>query len=153
LFWPHRTDPRLYATAGRLAATVNGPGGALYDGTWFEGGVGRVTAFVPVQARPPMLDERATGEPDVRWFSVPGQRLAVARHCGPFADLDRTYGTLGRHVLERGLCAEGPIARSTSSLPPTPMTLRDCGATSAGPSSKAPRLTLTLTSNPDPKEN
>ena len=41
MFWPHRTDPRLYATAGRLAATVNGPGGALYDGTWFEGGGGR----------------------------------------------------------------------------------------------------------------
>ena len=58
-----------------------------------------------------MLHERTTGDPDVRWFSVPGQRLAVARHCGPFADLDRTYGTLGRHVLERGLCAEGPIRK------------------------------------------
>jgi DNA-binding transcriptional MerR regulator len=107
--WCARAYPRLYATAGRLAATVTGPGAALYDGTWFETGGGRVTALVPVRARPPTAAEQATGDPEVRWLTVPGQRLAVAQHCGPFADLDRTYGTLGRHVLEHGLSTAGPI--------------------------------------------
>jgi DNA-binding transcriptional MerR regulator len=114
--WCAQAYPRLYAGAGRLALPVTGPGGALYDGTWFESGRGRVTAFVPIGSHlpagattPAAADGRAMGDTDVRLVTLPGQRLAVAQHCGPFADLDRTYGTLGRHVLETGLCADGPI--------------------------------------------
>jgi effector-binding domain-containing protein len=30
-------------------------------------------------------------------------------HAGPYRELDRTYGTLGRYVLDRGIGASGPI--------------------------------------------
>jgi effector-binding domain-containing protein len=41
--------------------------------------------------------------------TIPGAWVAVALHSGPFSELDLTYGALGRHVLDRGIGADGPI--------------------------------------------
>jgi effector-binding domain-containing protein len=49
--------------------------------------------------------------------TVPAARLAVALHAGPFEDLDLTYGRLGRHVLERGIGAAGPIREAYLTSP------------------------------------
>ncbi|WIM98155.1 MerR family transcriptional regulator [Actinoplanes oblitus] len=106
--WCEMAYPSLYAVAGRWGLTPGGPCGALYAFEWFQAG-GRVTAFLPVTASG--AGERA-GSPDaggVRWGVLPAQRLAVAVHAGPCADLDRTYGALGRQVLDRGIGATGPV--------------------------------------------
>jgi effector-binding domain-containing protein len=42
-------------------------------------------------------------------IEVPAAEVAVAVHCGPFADLDRTYAAVGSHVAERELSVDGPI--------------------------------------------
>jgi DNA-binding transcriptional MerR regulator len=113
--WCAQAYPQLYATAGRLRAAVVGPGGALYDGAWFEMGSGQVTAFLPVAtagAREPgdQLDsDQVDVEGEVRPVTVPAQRLAVALHSGAFHDLDRTYSALGRHVMEHRIGVPGPI--------------------------------------------
>jgi hypothetical protein len=122
--WCAQAYPRLYATAGRLGATVVGPGGALYDSTWFERGGGRVTSFVPVAAPVEGVeagmtdagladaDADAAAPPagdEVRLATSPAQPLAVVLHSGAFQDLDRTYSALGRHVIENRIGAPGPI--------------------------------------------
>jgi effector-binding domain-containing protein len=40
---------------------------------------------------------------------VPGFDAAIARHRGPFAELDLTYRALGTYVAELGLGAPGPM--------------------------------------------
>jgi len=106
--WCAQTYPRLMQSLDRLPAVPIGPGGALYGPGWFEDGGGRVTAFVPIQAPTGTVPTR--GVPDrVHLTTVPAARLAVALHAGSYAELDLTYGVLGRHVLDRGIGAEGPI--------------------------------------------
>ena len=106
--WCAQAYPRLYTTAGTLATAVIGPGGALYDGAWFEIGGGQVTAFLPVATiAGGQTGDQVDGE--VRLLTVPAQRLAVALHSGAFQDLDRTYSALGRHVMEHRIGAPGPI--------------------------------------------
>jgi DNA-binding transcriptional MerR regulator len=110
--WCAQAYPRLYGAVARLGATPSGPGAALYDAAWFEDGGGRVTAFVPVDlggVPSPVAHGPATPEGRVGVVTVPARRLAVALHAGTFDDLDLTYGLLGRHVLERGIGADGPI--------------------------------------------
>ena len=106
--WCAMAYPLLYAVAGRWGLAPCGPCGALYAFEWFQAG-GRVTAFLPVAE--PADGERAgrPGDGGVRWGVLPAQRLAVALHAGPCRDLDRTYGALGRQVLERGIGACGPV--------------------------------------------
>jgi DNA-binding transcriptional MerR regulator/effector-binding domain-containing protein len=89
----------------RLARGVrSGPDGALFPQPFFEDDEGEVTAFVPVLRAPAgRLPARVTE------VVVPGITAAVARHEGPFGDLDRTYGALGRWVLDRAAGADGPI--------------------------------------------
>ncbi|MFI7599407.1 MerR family transcriptional regulator [Actinoplanes sp. NPDC049681] len=106
--WCALAYPLLYAVAGRWGLTPGGPCGALYAFEWFQVG-GQVTAFLPVTAP---VDGERVGRPDgggVRWGVLPAQRLAVAVHAGPCRDLDRTYGALGRQVLERDIGAAGPV--------------------------------------------
>ncbi|MEU8663491.1 GyrI-like domain-containing protein, partial [Actinoplanes philippinensis] len=106
--WCATAYPSLYAAAGRLGLTPDGPSGALYAFEWFQAG-GRVTAFLPVTA--PADGERVLRSDggEVRCGVLPAQRLAVAVHAGPCRDLDRTYGALGRQVLESGIGAAGPV--------------------------------------------
>jgi DNA-binding transcriptional MerR regulator len=112
--WCARVYPRLYAAAGERELLVTGPGGALYGRSWFEQGSGGVTAYLPVDPVDPVavaLEDGPgrLGEAQVRLITLPAQRLAVAVHPGPFDELDRTYGRLGRQVVERGHGAPGPI--------------------------------------------
>jgi DNA-binding transcriptional MerR regulator len=78
------------------------PDGALYFSDFFELGLGRVTAFVPIAG-----DAAPTGRA-VR-LDVPAADVAVLVHEGPFADLDRTYGALGTHVALQRIGVDGPI--------------------------------------------
>jgi DNA-binding transcriptional MerR regulator len=113
--WCATAYPRLYAAVGTLGAVPDGPGAALYDPGWFEEGGGRMTAFVPVRPEPgadvPSPEAHGPAVPAGRVVVVtlPAQRLAVALHAGAFEDLDLTYGRLGRHVLGRGIGADGPL--------------------------------------------
>jgi DNA-binding transcriptional MerR regulator len=106
--WCAEAYPQLMQSLDRVPAVPTGPGGALYGPGWFEDGGGRVTAFVPI-------DSARTGLPTkpmpgrVHLTTVPAARVAVAMHAGSFADLDLTYGILGRHVLDLGIGVEGPI--------------------------------------------
>jgi DNA-binding transcriptional MerR regulator len=103
--WCAAAYPRIFTAIGRAGAVPAGPGGALYDESWFADGGGEVTAYVPVTSA---VDARATaGAADV--VTLPPARLAVALHEGPFEDLDLTYGRLGRHVLDAGLVIAGPV--------------------------------------------
>jgi DNA-binding transcriptional MerR regulator len=101
--WCAETYPLLYGALGLAQAAPIGPGGALYDADFFEAGEGQVVAFVPLsaeaQAVPAGLDR----------FEVPAATLAVATHVGPFEELDRTYGLLGRSVIDRSLATTGSI--------------------------------------------
>jgi DNA-binding transcriptional MerR regulator len=106
--WCAQAYPRLMQSLGRLPAGPAGPGGALYGPGWFEDGGGRVTAFLPIDAAEPGPPTR--GMPDrVHLTTIPAARMAVVTHTGGFDDLDLSYGVLGRHVLGRGIGAEGPI--------------------------------------------
>jgi DNA-binding transcriptional MerR regulator/effector-binding domain-containing protein len=105
-----RAYPRLFAAMARLATQPSGPGAALYAAGWFENGGGEVTAYVPVRAAPPgVAREHVPQEDRIRLTTVPGGTHAVALHAGGFDELDLTYGLLGRHVLDRGIGADGPI--------------------------------------------
>lgn len=84
----------------------SGHDGALFPAEFFEAEEGEVSVFVPVAAHsidPSALPSR------VQLDVVPEVTAAVAVHDGPFGDLDRTYGALGRWVLERAAGAPGPI--------------------------------------------
>jgi len=106
--WCAQAYPRLMQSLGRLPAWPTGPGGALYGPGWFEQGSGRVTAFLPIAAADPGVP--TLGVPDrVHLTTIPAARVAVLTHAGGFGDLDLSYGVLGRHVLDRGIGAEGPL--------------------------------------------
>jgi DNA-binding transcriptional MerR regulator len=78
-----------------------GADGALYSTEFFEAHVGEVTAFIPLAAA------AATDMGDAA--ELAGGPVAVARHRGSFADLDRTYAELGTFVAERGIGVDAPI--------------------------------------------
>lgn len=100
--WCAATYPLLDEVLAAQGLTATGPGGALYDRSWFEHGHGEVVAFVPVATTP-------VAERGLVAFEVPAARLAIAVHAGPFDDLDRTYGSLGTAVATAGLATTGPI--------------------------------------------
>jgi DNA-binding transcriptional MerR regulator len=77
-----------------------GPPGGLYEHGLFEHEVGDATFFVPVT------------DPAAANLTLPGVELATSVHEGPYAELDRTYGGLGSHVMERAIGIEGPVRES-----------------------------------------
>jgi hypothetical protein len=77
---------------------------ALYPPEFFGLESAEVTAFVPFAGD---LPRGAPGR--IETIVVPAAELAVAQHLGGFDDLDRTYGELGRIVVERALAGPGPI--------------------------------------------
>ena len=81
--------------------------GALFPAEFFEEEAGEVTLFVPVESTEGV--DAAKLPPRVSTPIIPAINAAVAVHDGPFGDLDRTYGALGRWVLERAAGADGPI--------------------------------------------
>lgn len=78
----------------------DGPPGGLYEHGLFEHEIGDVTFFVPV-------GDAAAGN-----LTLPGVELAIAVHQGPYTELDRTYGGLGSHVMDRAIGIEGPVRES-----------------------------------------
>jgi effector-binding domain-containing protein len=104
--WCAATYPRLYEAVAAGGSVPAGPGGGLYPPGFFENGVGRVVAFVPLRAWP-AVDVGPFG--DVEAFEVPASVAAVAVHHGAFDDLDRTYGSLGSYVAANDLGTSGTI--------------------------------------------
>ena len=109
-------------------ASVSGGGGlsavteALYPAEFFGQESAEITAYVPFSGDVPR-GAPARVEPIV----VPAAELAVALHVGPFDDLDRTYGELGRVVAERALAGPGPIRERylvTAADDPDPSAMR-----------------------------
>jgi effector-binding domain-containing protein len=98
------TDAYEELDAARERITVVGPAGALYPAEFFEAAVGEIVAFLPTGS----VGGGPTGG-RASLVEIPGADLAVLLHQGPFADLDRTYASLGTIVAERGIGAPGPI--------------------------------------------
>lgn len=92
----------LHAAVRRAGARRAGPDGVLFPEEFFTEEAGELVAFVPVQGPAPVAGR-------LRAYDVPAARLAVARHRGPFSDLDRTYGAVGTWVAERALGVPGPV--------------------------------------------
>jgi DNA-binding transcriptional MerR regulator len=84
----------------------SGPDGALFPTEFFEAEEGHLSVFVPLRAQPAAAVRLPPG---VAAITVPSVHVAVMAHEGPFGDLDRTYGALGRWVLERAAGADGPV--------------------------------------------
>jgi len=103
--WWMNTFTLLHTTLRDVDVDRSGPDGALFPAEFFEEERGEVTVFIPVDGEPTSSGLPATVESIV----VPDIDAAVAVHDGPFGDLDRTYGALGRWVLERSAGAPGPI--------------------------------------------
>ncbi|HWB66780.1 MAG TPA: MerR family transcriptional regulator [Mycobacteriales bacterium] len=94
----------LHDCLADLRLVRSGPDGALFPPEFFEDEVGQLTCFVPLRAPVDVaLPARIQG------LEIDGGEFAATNHRGPFGDLDRTYGGLGRWVLERAAGAPGPI--------------------------------------------
>lgn len=100
--WCGTAFDELHGELSGAGLTPAGPDGALYFSDFFELGLGKVVAFVPI-----------TGDADPKGRSerldLPAADFAVLVHEGPFADLDRTYGALGTHVALQRIGVDGPI--------------------------------------------
>lgn len=95
----------LAAVLRRQQVTAAGPPGGLYDTELFADERGGATVFIPVTTPP-------AGQGRVQAITIPAAELAVATHRGPHADMDRTYGALGRYVTEHALSIDGPVRES-----------------------------------------
>jgi effector-binding domain-containing protein len=100
--WCGAAFDELHGALAGAGLTSAGPDGALYFGDFFELGLGKVVAFVPITG-----DVRTTGRTER--LDLPAAEFAVLVHEGPFADLDRTYGALGTHVALQRIGVDGPI--------------------------------------------
>lgn len=74
-----------------------GPDGVIFPTGFFTDGVAELIAYLPVAAGTRGAEE------------VPGGQFAATTYDGPFIDLDRAYGVLGRSVTDRALAGTGPI--------------------------------------------
>ena len=104
--WCAVSYPLLYRAIAAHDAVPAGPGGGLYPPGFFEDGVGRVVAFVPLRED---LGPGPGSSGDVEPYELPATVAAVAVHHGSFDDLDRTYGSLGSYVSSNGLGTSGAI--------------------------------------------
>ncbi|HEY5820880.1 MAG TPA: MerR family transcriptional regulator [Propionibacteriaceae bacterium] len=95
--WCGNAFGELAATLTILGIEAAGPVGATYGEEFFTEAHGEVTAYLPVLPGGPVHDTLAGG------------RFAVARHVGPYRELDRVYGALGSYVAEHNTLAPGPI--------------------------------------------
>ena len=100
--WCGAALDELHGELTRAGLTPAGPDGALYFSDFFELGLGKVVAFVPITG-----DVGPTGRTER--LDLPAADFAVLVHEGPFADLDRTYGALGTHVALQRIGVDGPI--------------------------------------------
>jgi DNA-binding transcriptional MerR regulator len=86
----------------RQHITPTGPPGGLFPTEFFADEVAEVTLFVPITAAMSPSSAVSTCE-------LPAAELAVLAHRGPLSEADRTFGSLGAHVLEKTIAVAGPI--------------------------------------------
>jgi DNA-binding transcriptional MerR regulator/effector-binding domain-containing protein len=110
LAWWQGALGELHASARAQGLTATGPSGGLYAGDLFQHDAGHATVFLPIAA------DDSDGEPTaaraigrVRRVTIPATELAVARHEGPLADIDLTYGELGAYVMRHEIGVDGPL--------------------------------------------
>jgi DNA-binding transcriptional MerR regulator/effector-binding domain-containing protein len=114
LAWWQGALGELHASARAQGLTPSGPSGGLYAGDLFQRDAGHATVFLPI------ADARDSNAPDgestavreigrVRRITIPAAELAVARHDGPLADIDLTYGELGAYVMRHEIGVDGPL--------------------------------------------
>lgn len=100
--WCEATFGLLFAAVARFGLVAAGPGGGLYSDEFFEADVGPVVAYLPL---PEPADVVGRAHP----LELPAATLATIVHPGPFEELDRAYGVLGRWVAGRSLRVAGPV--------------------------------------------
>jgi DNA-binding transcriptional MerR regulator/effector-binding domain-containing protein len=119
LAWWQGALGELHASARAQGLTPAGPSGGLYAGDLFQSDAGHATVFLPIAAAPDG-DAPDRDAPDgestaireigrVRRITIPAAELAVARHDGPLADIDLTYGELGAYVMRHEIGVDGPL--------------------------------------------
>lgn len=91
----------LDAALGEHGVVPSAAAGALYDNSLFTDERGELTVCLPVD------DPPTSGR--VRPLVIPPIERAVAVHVGSHADIDVTYGRLGRWVIERAMDVTGPV--------------------------------------------
>ncbi len=110
LAWWQGALGELYASARAQGVNAAGPSGGLYAGDLFERDAGHATVFLPIAVEDPdggSTVPREIGR--VRQITIPATELAVARHDGPLADIDLTYGDLGAYVMRHEIGVDGPL--------------------------------------------
>jgi DNA-binding transcriptional MerR regulator/effector-binding domain-containing protein len=104
LAWWREALGELHETVRARRLTVAGCSGGLYADDLFERDAGEATVFIPVAG---IDGDDEMGR--VRRVTVPAAELAVVRHDGGHAGIDRTYGELGAYVMRHGLGVGGPL--------------------------------------------
>lgn len=100
--WFYDAFDEIHNVLRRQRVNPTGPKGGLFPTEIFTEEVGEITVFVPIgEAMSP------SGNLFVR--ELPPVELAVAVHQGAYAELDRTFGSVGSHVVERTIAVAGPI--------------------------------------------
>jgi DNA-binding transcriptional MerR regulator len=100
--WFQGACGELYATLAAQGISTAGPAGGIYASDLFAYERGKATIFVPAAA-----EVRRLGR--VTPLIVPAAELAVIRHAGSHAEVDRAYGALAAYVTDHALQVDGPI--------------------------------------------
>jgi DNA-binding transcriptional MerR regulator/effector-binding domain-containing protein len=100
--WWWDAHARLRAIAVTAGLEQTGPAGGLFDDELFTQDAGHARVYLPVR------DCAALDGTGARW-ELPAGRFAVALHCGPHRDVDRTYTALGTYAAAHGRDGAGPV--------------------------------------------
>lgn len=100
--WLQGALGELFATVAGQGLRESGPAGGIYADELFTLHRGQATVFVPCEGQ-----VRPIGR--VGPLLVPPVEFAVIEHCGPPADVDRTYGALAAYVARHALAVDGPM--------------------------------------------
>lgn len=100
--WLQGALGELFATVAGQGLRESGPAGGIYADELFTLHRGQATVFVPCEG--PVRPIGRVGP-----LLVPPVEFAVIEHCGPPADVDRTYGALAAYVARHALAVDGPM--------------------------------------------
>ena len=101
--WSQTTFALLAEVAESSGCCPTGESGSLFASDFFEAGRGEVVAYVVVAADHPVTAKQCSVG------IIGGRHYAGAIHCGPYGDLDRTYGAIGGYVAEHFTTSTDPI--------------------------------------------
>ncbi|HEY6325435.1 MAG TPA: MerR family transcriptional regulator [Candidatus Cybelea sp.] len=100
--WFYASFEEIQNALRRQRIAPAGPQSGLFPTEIFTDAFGEITLFVPIA-------DSMSPSGNVFIRELPPVELAIAVHCGSFSELDRTFGHLGAHVIERTLAVPGPI--------------------------------------------